>query len=688
MQWYLHSAYSTREGETRRWGYEFQDVNSQIAPLTIYIGNLPLSVTEHQIAENFRIEQDCITLKRKPGKKTASAIIQPTSWHKSDVILSSYDAAFFGKQKAFVRQDYDWGDPYRPISKYYEPHRLSSEEFDLRPACSGQPTLHVLHDDILLHIMKYLNVAEQLTLEAVCRRFQSLVYRELGQNSAIDFTHDKCSWRRALVNRPKSWSKTPAQLTQNLKLCTYKMLIMNANRLTTLRLDEYRCIFDINVFAAIGRLAVNLEDLSLQFSHKRKHYTPMKTIFTRCTKLRTLCLEGRFNSDELMRDLRQCKGLEVLRLGRLRHLNWALVRKLQAPLKELSIHNVEDFANFCKAGFQFCNDSSFPDLPFNSSLTTFRMFNNILRPRLEVRKEGILSSLAQKCPALVQLQLDYSFYSKPPDFKTFNNLKVLHFIASDSVEIDVLLKSALPDIEDLYIEFSTEKIDDMLIDHEVITVDFSLAPASVKSLTLPSVDLDDDSYKSLLRLPQLQRVFVKSQNFSLAQLKLLVAHVQLVEIGAAMLTVDLATAQELTALRRKALAEGRFKSPSACHDHDEPLVLHVVYKHHVTFADPLVKIKDHKLDSYIYERVGSCRFDNEWLDFGHDFLQKTGCRWRLYSDDDDDDDDDYDSYDDYDDDIDDDAFSSFDPDDYWYHPDQNWLFDDDDDLIYHHMYVY
>jgi hypothetical protein len=71
----------------------------------------------------------------------------------------------------------------------------------------------------------------------------------------------------------------------------------------------------------------------------------------------------------------------------------------------------------------------------------------------------------------------------------------------------------------------------------------------------------------------------------------LVAHVQLVEIGAAMVTVDLAMAQALTGLRRKALAEVRFKSPSACLDHDEPLVLHVDYTHHATFTDPLIKIK-------------------------------------------------------------------------------------------------
>ncbi|XP_018018278.2 uncharacterized protein LOC108674816 [Hyalella azteca] len=101
----------------------------------------------------------------------------------------------------------------------------------------------------------------------------------------------------------------------------------------------------------------------------------------------------------------------------------------------------------------------------------------------------------------------------------------------------------------------------------------------------------------------------------------LMAHVQLVEIGAAMLTVDLATAQELTALRRKALAEGRFRFPSLYLDHEQPLVLHVKYTHHVTFANPLIKIKGHKLDSYIYERVGSRRLDNEWKDFGHDFLQ-------------------------------------------------------------------
>ncbi|XP_047736357.1 uncharacterized protein LOC108672891 isoform X5 [Hyalella azteca] len=474
-------------GQMSLCGYEFPDLTSQIAPLTIEMFNVPLWVTKDVMAEMFFIAQDCITLKRKRGKPRY-AIIVPPSWDESDSILSHH-FKLFGKQKALLRQSYD-SNTSRPSSKHYKPHMLSSEEFDLSPACSGQPTLHVLNDDVLLHIMKYINVAEKLMLEAVCRRFQSLVYRELGQNNVIDFTDDGCVWRSAHSNLPKCRSKSPAELTQDLKLCTYKMLIMNANLITTLKLDEYHCIFDVNVFAAIGQLAVNLEDLCLQFSSKRKHYTPMKTIFSRCTKLRTLSLE------------------------------------------------------------------------------------------------------------------------------------VLHFIAA-AREIKVLLKSALPDVEDLYIELPSWEVYNMHSENEVLTVDFSLAPTSVLSLTLPSVALDDNSYESLLRMPKLQRVFVKSKKFSMVQLKLLVAHVQLVEIGAAMVSVDLSTAQELTALRRKALAEGRAKFPSQCLDHDEPLVLHVNYAHHVAFdpSDPFIKIKDHKLNSYIYELVGSCRFD-KWLDFGNDVYQQ------------------------------------------------------------------
>ncbi|XP_018014669.1 uncharacterized protein LOC108671612 [Hyalella azteca] len=230
--------------------------------------------------------------------------------------------------------------------------------------------------------------------------------------------------------------------------------------------------------------------------------------------------------------------------------------------------------------------------------------------------------MARMCPALTQLQLDCEWYQAPLNFKIFNNLKVMHFIAHRDNNIEVLLQSALPDVEDLYIEFTRDKVYDMYAKDEVLAVNFSLAPTSVTSLTLPSVALDAKSYKSLLRMPKLKRVFVKSKKFSLAQLKLLVGHIQLVEIGAAMVSVDLSTAQELSALRRKAWAEGRARFPSECLDYDEPLVLHVNYAHHVTFADHLIKIKDHKLNSFIYERVGSCRFDNEWLDFGHDFLQQ------------------------------------------------------------------
>ncbi|XP_047740836.1 uncharacterized protein LOC108674723 isoform X2 [Hyalella azteca] len=585
-------------------------------------------VTKDVIAEKFCITQDCITLKGKPGKKSTSAIIVPPSWHKSDLILSDRDAMYFGKRKAFVRQSHD-SDASRPASKHYKPHKLSSEDFDLSPASSGQPTLHVLHDDVLFHIMKYLNVVEKLNLEAVCRRFQSLVYSELGQKNIIDFTDSKhCVWRSACYNLSKCRIKSPAQRTQDIKLCTYKMLIMNANHLTTLRLDEYRCIFDVNVFAAIGRLAVNLDDLCVLFSYKRKHYTSMKTIFSRCSKLRTFCLEGTFNADELLRDLRQCKCLEVLWLGRLTHLNFAHLRKLQAPLRELSIRSVELLSNLG-------SNESFPDFPFNSSLTTLRLFNHCSLPPMELWLGETLFSMSCKCPALTQLQLDCYWYCGPPNFKTFNNLKVLHFIACDEDKIKVLLKSALPDVEDLYIEFSTRKVYDMYAANKVLTVDFSVAPMSMKSLTLPSVTLDDNSYKSLLRMPKLQRVFVKSKKFSLAQLKLLVAHVQLVEIGAAMVTVDLATAQELAALRSKALAASRSRFPSLCLDHDKPLVLHVNYAHHVTFADPLIIIKDHKMNSYIYERVGSCRFESEWLDFGHDSHQQAAGKDAPDTDDDD-----------------------------------------------------
>ncbi|XP_018017017.1 uncharacterized protein LOC108673671 [Hyalella azteca] len=199
-------------------------------------------VTKEEIAAKFSIDHNCITLKQECGKKSASAIIVLPSWLESDVILCDYvDGVFLGNQRALLRQSHD-SDASQPSSEHYKPHKLSSEEFDLSPACNGQPTLHVLNDDILLHIMKYMNVAEKLMLEAVCRRFQSLVYRELGQNNVIDFTDDGCVWRSAHSKLPICRSKSPAQLTHDLKLCTYKMLIMNANYLTTLRLDEYRCI--------------------------------------------------------------------------------------------------------------------------------------------------------------------------------------------------------------------------------------------------------------------------------------------------------------------------------------------------------------------------------------------------------------------------------------------------------------
>ncbi|XP_018024816.1 uncharacterized protein LOC108680499 [Hyalella azteca] len=574
---------------------EFPDLTSRIAPLRLYAVNLPPRVPKDEVAKKFHVAQDCITLKRKADMKSSSAIIVSPSWPKSDLILSDHCATYSQPlKKMVVKQCYD-PDPSRPSSKHYKPHRLSSVEFDLRPACSGLPTLHVLNDYALLHIMKFLNVPEKLKLEAVCRRFQSLVYRELSQNSIIDFT-DTCAWQSACSNLSKDRNKSPAQLTQDIKLCTYKMLIMNTGHLTTLRLNEDTCIFDVNVFAAIGRLAVNLEDLQLVFSSKRKHYTSMKTIFSLCSKLKTFSLTGTFRSDELFRDLRECKRLEVLRLSRLKNFEFSCLLMMQAPLRELSIHNV-DFVVSWHLGANI----NFPDFRFNSRLTTFRLFLDIQTEFMyystnfrEWSLREILFSMARKCPALTQLQIRCYWNSESPNFKTFKNLKVLHFIVRCSENIEDLLKSALPDLEDLHIEISEVSSFGYVAD-EVLSVDFSLAPPSVKSLTLSVVharhELDDGSYKSILQMPNLQRVFVKSRKFSLAQLKQFVAHIQLVEISAPSVTVDLATAQELAALRRKALARSRPRCPSLCPDHDEPLLLHVNFTHHATFADPLIIIK-------------------------------------------------------------------------------------------------
>ena len=83
-------------------------------------------------------------------------------------------------------------------------------------------------------------------------------------------------------------------------------------------------------------------------------------------------------------------------------------------------------------------------------------------------------------------------------------------------------------------------------------------------------------------------------------------------------------------------------------------------------------VSDHKLDSYIYERVGSCRYENEWLDFGYDFLQHAFGKTGLDSDPDDADE----SYDDlyvHDDDF-DDYTSSSDHDEYGGY--DAWLNDD------------
>ncbi|XP_018017946.1 uncharacterized protein LOC108674499 [Hyalella azteca] len=152
-------------GQLRLWGYKFPDLTSQIAPLTIDIVDLPLLVTKEEIAKKFHIAQDYITLKRKRDKKSASAIIVAPSWRESDKLLGDHNAVFFGKHKAFLRQSYD-SDASRPSSELYKPHKLSSEKFDLSPASSGQPTLHVLNDDILFHILKNFNVQEKLMLEA------------------------------------------------------------------------------------------------------------------------------------------------------------------------------------------------------------------------------------------------------------------------------------------------------------------------------------------------------------------------------------------------------------------------------------------------------------------------------------------------------------------------------------------
>ncbi|CAL4194799.1 unnamed protein product [Meganyctiphanes norvegica] len=138
---------------------------------------------------------------------------------------------------------------------------LPDREYDLSPLDPSKPTIHVLADDAMMEILKYLPLMERIVCEIICRRWQTLLYVMFKSTTHLNLDQSY------LMRVPLIFSKTKFKFFRTAMLS--KMLLLTGKSLNSLsfsgRNDEY-VLFDnsdkYKLILMMAQLCPNLECFS------------------------------------------------------------------------------------------------------------------------------------------------------------------------------------------------------------------------------------------------------------------------------------------------------------------------------------------------------------------------------------------------------------------------------------------
>ncbi|XP_047499019.1 F-box/LRR-repeat protein 20-like isoform X1 [Penaeus chinensis] len=349
-----------------------------------------------------------------------------------------------------------WKKIRMPGDEKYVRHTLSDRDFDLSPPNPDAPSIHILVDDVLIHILEYLQLTEIISCERVCRRWQMLIYGMFAKSS-LELSPTKLNLFGPLTHSVVS-----------------KLLILSGSQLKELRVKNVDYATRSNILKVVGQLCPELECLDVSMV-RGINFRRMKELTSKCTKLKSLVVAKCPDFDEkaLCTVLESYPDLECLNVSCC-PIYGRCFKKLPVTLKELKI-------SYCQTVESLSQEEIGIRCP---NLEVLHM-DHLLTSR------HVLESIGRNCSNLKDLTVTLCEENALSELPDFTNLKSLR-IECTGVDLTKLME-CLPSLENLNIN-ALDCVDEP---------DFSILK-ELRALALHGLNLSESSLGSLENCPHLE----------------------------------------------------------------------------------------------------------------------------------------------------------------------------------------
>ncbi|XP_042857388.1 F-box/LRR-repeat protein 7-like isoform X2 [Penaeus japonicus] len=355
-----------------------------------------------------------------------------------------------------------WKKIRMPGDENYVRHTLSDRDFDLSPSNPDAPTIHVLVDDVLIHILEYLRLNEIVQCERVCRRWQMLIYGMFAKSS-LELSPGKLNLFGPLTRSVVS-----------------KLLILSGSQLKDLRVKNVDYATRSNILKVVGQLCPELQCLDVSMV-RGINFRRIKELTTKCTKLKSLVVAKCPDFDEkaLSTVLESYPDLECLNVSCC-PIYGRCFKRLPVALKELKM-------SYCQTVELVSQEEIGIRCP---NLEVLHM-DHIMTSR------SVLRGIGKSCSNMQDLTVTLYEENALTELPDFSNLKSLR-IECTGVDLTKLMES-LPKLQNLTIN-ALECVDEP---------DFSKL-RELKTVALHGLNLSLTSLGSLVNCPLLESVYLMS----------------------------------------------------------------------------------------------------------------------------------------------------------------------------------
>ncbi|CAL4238337.1 unnamed protein product, partial [Meganyctiphanes norvegica] len=402
-------------------------LEDEMGPMNMFVGNLSENIDELQLIATLspyaNVTSAFVIKKKFKDLKYGFVRVSTKDEVKKIMDLNKLGCYLPGKRLIF-----------RPAHRYISPpgeegfvrQPLPERDYDLSPFDPNKPSIHILVDDVLMKILEYLPLKERIHCEAVCRRWQALLYVMFGSTTHLNLRENYII---------KNFCKISRTMLS-------KMLLLTGETIKSFSLYRTDDTLKITVFLMIAQLCPNLEYLDL--SYVPDLYFLNAKALKHCKKLKYLSAEGCPDLKEIPFQglISVLPSLEKLNV-RQTQITGQGFNLLPKGLKELNI----------SACFQVSNGSLRKVSKICENLEVLEMehMDNMKAPKEFLKDFTVNCSSLRTLKLSVQsMQHDVSNY-----VKLFTKLTILH-ISAYRFELSNIADS-VKNLEELHIEIKKEK---------------------------------------------------------------------------------------------------------------------------------------------------------------------------------------------------------------------------------------